>query len=199
MTQATALGMLLPPGEPSTMISLRSSNTKVGLMLDSGRLPGRGRVGSFPDEAERIGSFEIEVVHLVVEQHARARHDQARSEGHVDGLRQRDRHAVLVDHREVGGVRAFVQRRIVGEGESASALRDPCCLRLGVRVGDQGDRPAPSRSRDRRAASPDRRTRGERPRSTSGARSRVAGARASARTSARARRRGSRPRRAVPC
>ena len=79
MTCSTVVMMRLPPGEPVTSSGLPSFSTMVGVIDDSGRLPGAGRVGVDADQAEGVRRAGLggEIVEFVVEQHAGAVGDQA--------------------------------------------------------------------------------------------------------------------------
>ena len=79
MTCSTAVMMRLPPGEPVTRNGLPSLSTMVGVIDDSGRLPGPGRVGVEADQPVGVRRARLggEIVELVVEQHAGAVGDQA--------------------------------------------------------------------------------------------------------------------------
>src|SRR5690606_8331731 len=66
-------------------------------------------VGRAAHQAIGIGAVRLagEVVHLVVEQKAGTGHDPLAAIGAVQGGGQRHRVAILVHHREMGGLRAF--------------------------------------------------------------------------------------------
>ena len=78
MTCSTAVMMRLPPGEPVTRNGLPSLSTIVGVIDDSGRLPGPGALASKSDEAEGVRRIRLggEIVEFVVEQNAGAVGDQ---------------------------------------------------------------------------------------------------------------------------
>ena len=92
-----------PPGLPSTSNSLPSFTTIVGVIDESGRLPG---AIAFASPCTRPNMFGVaglrrEVVHLVVEQEAGAGHDDAGAEAAVDRVGHRDRVAFGVDDGEM--------------------------------------------------------------------------------------------------
>ncbi len=110
--------MRLPPGEPVIRTGLPSFSTMVGVIDDSGRLLGPGRLASKPTSPKAFGGAGLggEIVEFVVEQHAGAVGDQAEAVGKIQRVGVGDRVAVAVDDREMRGVVAFDAARIAGVG-----------------------------------------------------------------------------------
>ena len=106
---STVVMMRGPPGEPSTMRSLPSSSTMVGVMADSGRLPGAMALFGPWMRPYILGvpCFGGEVVHLVVEQEAEAGGGDVRAEAVVERGGDGDGVALAVEHGVVRGVRGF--------------------------------------------------------------------------------------------
>ncbi len=84
-------GMQLPPGEPMIMRPFGPS-TNVGVDEDSGRFFGAIALASRADELEAVRHARLhrEIVHLVVQQDAGARHHQARAEEEIERQGRRD-------------------------------------------------------------------------------------------------------------
>ena len=80
ITCSTVVMMRLPPGEPVTRNGLPSFSTMVGVIDDSGRLPGPGSLASKPIKPVGVRRLGLggEIVELVVEKDAGAVGDQAR-------------------------------------------------------------------------------------------------------------------------
>ena len=100
-----------------------------------GALPGRGQVRLAALEPEGVpgAGRGVEVVHLVVEEDARAGDDHARSELEVHGGGERHRVSLRVHHRDVGGVPGG--RRGTRHPGRRRALQDP-----GPDLGGEGGR-----------------------------------------------------------
>ena len=105
--------MRLPPGEPVTRNGLPSLSTMVGVIDDSGRLPGPGALASPPTQAEGVRRAGLggEIVELVVEQDAGALGDQAEAVAEIERVGVGDGVAEAVDHGEMRGVAALARRR----------------------------------------------------------------------------------------
>ena len=128
-------------------------STNVGVMLESGRLPGAIAFASAPSEPKAVRHARLgrEIVHLVVQHHARARNHQARAKEKVDGQRAGDTIALGIEHRKVRGLRARLgagdARQRVAGGRAIQADRGALTRRV-VRVG-RAARSAWTRNRDR--------------------------------------------------
>jgi len=105
-----------PPGLPAASQGWPSLNTSVGVMEERGRLPGSDGVGLALHQAVGVGGagFGGKVVHLVVEQHAGARHYDVRAEAEVEGVGVGDHIAVGIGYGVVGRVGALVGYRVTG-------------------------------------------------------------------------------------
>ena len=98
-----------PPGLPVASHGLPSLKTSVGVMEESGRLPGETAFASPLNQAITIrrARFSGEVIHLIIQQHTSARDDNPRAITEVDGVGIGDHIAVLIGYRVMRGFRAF--------------------------------------------------------------------------------------------
>ena len=126
MSLATVVMMVAPPGEPRTSSGLPGLHCRlgpgrhcsgwtmmVGVMAESGRLPGAMALFGALDEAELVGHAGRggEVVHLVVEQEAERAGGNARAEEIVERVGVGDGVALGIDDGEMGGLRGFMRGR----------------------------------------------------------------------------------------
>src|ERR1700712_315038 len=88
IANSTWLMIREPPGAPSTSTPF-SSSTKVGVMLESGLLPGSMRLAAQPKRIRQVGP-QCEIVHLIVEQHPGPVGDDSRTEKQIDRDGRRD-------------------------------------------------------------------------------------------------------------
>ena len=100
------VAMREPPGVPMTMATWPSLSRIVGVMVDSGRLPGAIAFASPPTTPKMFGCAGLggKVIHLVVEQEAGAHHHLAGTEVIVQCVGVRDRVAAGIGDGEVRGV-----------------------------------------------------------------------------------------------
>ena len=102
-----------------------SSSTKLGVMLESGRLRGSMRFGNAaaqPKGVRHIGP-QAEIVHFVVEQHARAAWNDSGTEQQIDRDRCRNAITFAVHNRQMRRVVAF---DAVVSTDSSASLRVAC-------------------------------------------------------------------------
>ena len=105
-----------PPAAPVTSSIAPSFSTNVGLIEESGRFSGAGRVGVVAHQAEGVGGAGLggEIVEFVVEQHAGALGDEAAAVGQVQRIGVGDGVAVGVDDDEMRRLVALVALRLAG-------------------------------------------------------------------------------------
>ena len=101
--------MRLPPGEPVTRNGLPSFSTMVGVIDDSGRLPGPGALALEAEQPIGIRRVRLggEIVELVVEQDAGAGGDKPDAVAEIERVGVGHRVAETVDDGEMRGVAAF--------------------------------------------------------------------------------------------
>ena len=113
-TCSTVVMMRLPPGEPVTRNGLPSLSTMVGVIDDSGRLPGPGALASIAEQPVGVRRIRLggEIVELVVEQDAGAVGDEADAVAEIERVGVGDRVAEAVDDGEMRRVAAFAVARL---------------------------------------------------------------------------------------
>jgi len=112
----TAVMMRGPPGAPRTIKGLPSRTTMVGVMAESGRLPGWIALASPCTSPKHVRAIRLggKVIHFVIEEEAQTGNGDAAAVAVVERIRNGDRVARGVDDRVVRGFRAFPAGRFSG-------------------------------------------------------------------------------------